>query len=254
MAKTYDTQIAEEIRNQLQASEYWLDKTKGNRNTISPLVCPVCGYPKAWVYEDKPFAIICNRLNNCSARTPTIQLFNIARDIEKKFAPTTKDPRQPAKVYLKLRGLNKSLKNLSYEYFSKTREGCGGAVMFPVGVDRSGKKIYNGRLFNPPPGEGKTHNMGSTSGMYWKHPGMEYDSEKPVYVTEGIIDALSLIEMGVQAIAVLSSGADPATLDLRRFNHLVTAFDNDHAGIRATQKWQKWFVESYQDKGVADAA
>ena len=64
--------------------------------------------------------------------------------------------------------------------------------------------VYNGRIFNPPHGEGKTHNKGSTSGIFWKHPGREYDQNKFTYATEGIIDALSLWEIGEQAIAVLA--------------------------------------------------
>ena len=102
-----------------------------------------------------------------------------------------------------------------------------------------GKTIYNGRLFNPPPGEGKTHNIGSTAGQFWRHPGINYDPEKETFVTEGIINALSLIEIGHQAIAVLSAGQDPSKVDLSKFRKLVFAFDPDEAGKRALKKWMK---------------
>jgi predicted RecB family nuclease len=99
------------------------------------------------------------------------------------------------------------------------------------------KTIYNGRLFNPPPGEGKTHNIGSTAGLFWRHPGIKYDPEKETFVTEGIINALSLIELGYQAIAILSAGQAPARVDLSDFPKLVFAFDPDEAGKKALRKW-----------------
>ena len=92
------------------------------------------------------------------------------------------------------------------------------------------------RLFNPPPGEGKTHNIGSTAGLIWKHPGIEYDPGKETFVTEGIIDALSLIELGYQAIAIISAGQDPTNVDLSEFGELVFAFDYDEAGKKALKK------------------
>ena len=99
--------------------------------------------------------------------------------------------------------------------------------MFPLGADQDGKPLYNGRLFNPPPGEGKTHNKGAVAGHFWRMPGMDYDTDRPTYVTEGIIDALSLVAMGQQAIAVIGAGFDPARFDLSEFGELVFAFDRD---------------------------
>ena len=104
-----------------------------------------------------------------------------------------------------------------------------------------GKTIYNGRLFNPPPGEGKTHNIGSTAGLFWRHPGIKYDPEKETFVTEGIINALSLIELGHQAISVLSAGQDPTKVDLSEFPRLVFAFDPDEAGKKALKKWMQQY-------------
>ncbi|MCL6584878.1 MAG: toprim domain-containing protein, partial [bacterium] len=125
-------------------------------------------------------------------------------------------------------------------YFFNMGNICGkGGVMFKVADG-----VYNGRIFNPPPGEGKTHNQGSTSGVVWKHPGLKYDYDKPIYIVEGIIDALSLIEIGLQAIAVLSSGQDPIKLNLSEFRNIVFAFDSDEAGASALRNWKKHYPDA----------
>ena len=194
----------------------------------------------AWAYLEEPWAINCNRLNECGARTKTLQLFpEIIQNIEKENPPCKEDPNKPATAYLHSRGLYESLKELHHEYWKDIRGTGRGGVMFKVA-----DSVYNGRIFNPPHGEGKTHNKGSTSGVFWWHPGREYDQTKPVYVVEGIIDALSLWEMGFQAIAVLSSGQDPAKLNLSEFNgNLIPAFDPDEAGAAALRKWKKLYPE-----------
>ena len=55
---------------------------------------------------------------------------------------------------------------------------------------------------------------------------------------EGIIEALSHLEMGHQAIAALSSGQDPAKINLGGLEeNLVIAFDPDVAGAGGIKKW-----------------
>ncbi len=236
--------LNEKILSRLKQSEYWTKKTRESGATIQGLTCPACGSPGAgWCYTGGPMSINCNRLNQCGARTKTIELFGIRQDLEKDFKPTKSDPKRPARMFLESRGLKNSLKGLKYYYQQNVRKTASGGVMFPV-AKVNGKTVSNGRLINPPPGEGKTHNSGSTSGQFWQHPGLEYDPYKTTYVVEGIIDALSLIELGEQAIAVLASGQDPAKLDLSFFKKITLAFDNDTAGARATKKWKKHFPDA----------
>lgn len=232
------------ILSKLKQSEYWTTQTRESGNTIQGLTCPVCGIPgSTWCYLSLPMSINCNRLNQCQARTKTLQLFNILRDIEKEFAPTKSDKKRPARVFLETRGIKQALNGLKYSYWPNIRQTGRGAVMFPVGKDNKGKTVYNGRLLNPRRKDGKTHNSGSTSGLFWQHPGLEYEPYKPVFITEGIIDTLSLIELGYQAIAVLASGQDPSKVDLSFFKKMIIAFDNDPAGTLATKKW----IEHYPD-------
>lgn len=221
--------------------DIWGSRSKRTGKHLSGLICPECGKQEAWAYSDRPMAIICNRKNVCGAKVNTLDLFpELLVNIERDFAPTKADPNRPATEYLHSRLLSKSLKGLQYEYWKDVRKTGGGGVMFPLGKGADGKPVWNGRLFNPPVGEGKTHNAGKTEGMFWKHPSIPYDPSQPVYVVEGIIDALSLLEMGFQAIAVLSSGQDPSKIDLQGMQQgIVIAFDPDSAGAGGLRKWKK---------------
>jgi hypothetical protein len=225
----------------MASPDIWGSKARRGGKHLSGLTCPECGKPEAWAYADRPMAILCNRKNECGAKVNTLELFpELLMDIERDFAPTKADRHRPATEYLHSRLLRKSLAGLQYEYWKDVRKTGGGGVMFPLGKGMDGKPVWNGRLFNPPVGEGKTHNAGKTEGMFWRHPGLQYDSQKPVYVVEGIIDALSLIEMGLQSIAVLSVGQDPTKIDLGELqSNIVIAFDPDSAGAGGLKKWRQ---------------
>lgn len=235
--------IYQKVHDHLIKSEYYLPTTRDNGRTISPVVCPECGKSEAFTYSvtntTGPLAITCNRSNKCGTRTNLVKHFNIKQNVEKEFPPDKKDPRKPARIYLELRSLKKSLHGLDFFYEKKVRGLSTGAVMFRVGDG-----VSNGRLLNPLPNQGKTHNIGSTRGKFWQHPAFEYNLNEPTAITEGIIDALSLIEMGQQAIAVLASGANPTTIDLSKFTKLLLAFDFDHSGILAAKKWKYYHPEA----------
>lgn len=229
--------VLDEVRGRFGTS-----KTRNNNTTLQGLVCPACGDGSAWCYLKNPWAINCNRSNECGVSSKIKDLFpELFQGIEKLCPPVPGDPERPARVFLETRGIQQAFIRLDFAYWRDVRKSGSGAVMFPVGKDDNGKLVYNGRLFNPQKGEGKTHNSGSTSGRFWFHPGRKFNLDEPIYVTEGIINALSLIEAGYQAISVLASGQDPSKLRLDGFKNLVTAFDNDKAGIGATRRWAAYF-------------
>lgn len=106
-------------------------------------------------------------------------------------------------------------------------------------------KVYNGRLINPKESDGgKTHNSGSTTGCFWMHQGLQYDPNKPTFVTEGIIDSLSLIELGHQSIAVLAAGQSPEKVVFPPLGTLTFAFDSDAAGAKALRRWSKTYLDA----------
>ncbi|MBU1986906.1 MAG: toprim domain-containing protein [Proteobacteria bacterium] len=229
--------------------EFSTPKTRIHGGKIHGLQCPECGGNEAYAYEEKPFSLNCNRKNQCGSRTRTIPLFALSAQVEQKYPPTKADQHWPARAYIESRGIPPEIIAKSgFEYHPQTRKGCGGGVMFPVGEDDNGKKIYNGRLFNPPPKEGKTHNIGAVSGHHWKMPEMNYDCDRTTYMTEGIMDALSLIAIGEQAVAVLGAGYDPAKFNLSEFHDLTIAFDCDKAGVGFTKRWLDHFAKMEPEK------
>jgi|GEM_PF-635531 len=234
-----DFSLALEVRERLEHSEYWTSRTKANGKWISGITCPACGKPEAYAHSSSPLVIMCHRGNNCYSKTKTLQLFpDIITQIEERYPATEADPDAPARQYLISRGLSKSLKGLDFRYWKETRPGEGGAVMFPVS-----EEVFNGRLFNPK-GKGKSHNKGRTTGLFWKHPALEYRMDEETFVTEGIIDALSIIDMGFQAISVLSAGQNPAGIDFSSIGKIVFAFDNNLAGWRALKNWKRFHPDA----------
>lgn len=225
--------VRDKIISHLKESHFWTPKTYETGDYIRSLICPYCDRDEAWAYIKEPWSIICPRGKNCGQITKTLDLFpQILRDIEKDYPPTKQDPNRPATEYLNSRGLYQSLKGLKYKYQENIR-GCGsGGVMFDIGSD-----IQNGRIFNPPLKIGKTHNIGKTGGVIFKHPGFSIDPDKEVYVTESIIDTLSLIELGLQAISILSVNQDPNKINISECKKIVLAFDGDRAGRTSLKKW-----------------
>ncbi len=231
--------LVSKITERLKAGEYWTEKTKDNGDKISGLKCPECDKNEAYAHSKAPFVLLCSRGSNCYARTKTLSLFpEIIKNIEKEHPPTKENPHMPAAYYLNTRGLVKSSDGLKYEYWHKTRKGESGAVMFQIDDE-----TWNGRLFNPK-GKDKSHNHGPAAGKIWKHPAVEYNPEIETFGAEGIIDALSLIEIGKQAVAILSSVSDPKKTDLSEFRKFVFAFDNDPSGWRALKKWKKAYPDA----------
>ncbi|MCW7077387.1 MAG: toprim domain-containing protein, partial [Candidatus Syntrophoarchaeum sp.] len=222
------------LRERLLKGEYATDKTAVNNNlTISNLKCPVCNDKTAWAYYNNPFTINCNRKNKCGKNTKTLELFpDINVNIERQYPRTKNDPDRPARAYLMGRGLTASLNGLEYKHEAHPRGLKCGAVMFKIAPN-----VWNGRIYNPPEGAGKTHNKGSTAGLAWFHTACTYKNDKPLYVTESVIDALSLIEIGYQAAAVLSAGQTPKIERLKKYRNIVIAFDNDRAGHYGAKKW-----------------
>ena len=241
--------LSNEVYRALRSSSYWTEKTKEVGKYIERLICPECGEQEAYAHRDNPFAIICNRQNSCGAITKTIPLLNVAADFEARCQPTKRDRNRPAREFLLMRGLPPDLlKKTEFQYRSKTREGCGGGVFFRVG------KTWSGRLFSPPQGEQKGHTFGPLNGQFWQLDVKEYAKDKPLHITEGIINALSLFAMGHQAVALVAAATDPAKFDLAKLqglgSEIILAFDGDTAGADYTKKWTGYLKE----KGIEAAA
>ena len=77
-----------------------------------------------------------------------------------------------------------------------------------------------------------------------------HTTDKPVFVVEGEIDALSIIDVGGEAVAIGSTANVNLFLNcLKEYEHkptLILLLDNDTAGTTATEK----LIEGLQDMGI----
>lgn len=103
------------------------------------------------------------------------------------------------------------------------------------------KSHYVARAIRPNVSYRKMNSAGDTPGIF--NEAALYDTAQAVFVTEGVFDALSIIEAGAPAIAICSTTRAKNLLDQlathRTTAALILAFDNDHAGRTATELMEK---------------
>jgi len=231
----FATDLAEKI---LAAIERDNPKAKHSNGKVYGLECPACHKKEAWAYSDKPFAIICNRANKCGVTTPTKQIYpEFWRDLTKRYPSTPDDPKATAKAYLQSRGLKPELIEFSQGY----KDGHQTLVIKQDGVtferlidyqDKSGKgknrlSAYKGKVF-------KTNS---------------FDKADEIFISEGIIDALSLEQSGHAAIATYSSGSVPKEwYQANKDKQFTICFDNDAAGHKGIAKT----IECFHEIGITN--
>lgn len=244
-------ECASRVLDVIRKSRFYTPETKETGAYIENLTCPECGtVGRAFIGKDKPWCIKCNRENTCGAVVPVHKVFPELRvNVERDAPPVPEEPHRPARHYLHHRGIWKALEGLApgddYRYLRNLGGTESGGIGFPL-VNSDGETVWNSRFFCPP-GRSKTHNEAGTSfkGAYWRHPALKYDPDRETFVAESIIDALSLIEMGQQAIAISSAVTTPEGMDLSDFPNLALAFDNDLAGWKAgAEKWRPIFPDA----------
>jgi len=224
--------ITKEIRS------YIINNFKGieSGKYIRRIECPACRKREAWASTENPFIIFCPRKNECGESTKIRDIAPRLFNFPKHYPATKARPNYPAEMYLEGRGISRNIiDKVSFEYVGNIkREGknLGAAIMWDLG-----KGLKSGRLMYPPVGEGKSHHQGKVGGHLW---GSEYISEwnKPIYLVEGIIDAMSLMSAGHQALAYLSCNYTPNFSALKgKIKHVIIGPDNDSAGLKVIDKF-----------------
>ena len=233
---TFWQEVNNRVRDHLIASG-----GKLNGKYIQNLECPSCGVREAYANASKPSVLHCNRKNKCGTTTD-IDARKIVpdffRDFHKKHPPTKSNPRATAIAYLKSRGLNPD--DVEFEQKQIKVDGKG---YQSVGF-RLDKDTINHRLIDYS-GKDKTRNYGEFSGKIWKNKKLNF--KQPIYVTEAVLDSLSLIQgAGYQSVSCLSASHLPKNFyqSLPEQAQIVIAFDNDEAGIEAIYKHRKFLIEN----------
>jgi hypothetical protein len=231
---TFNQNLNRKICERLQADN---SKYRISGEYINGLKCPACGKIEGFAHTDNPMAILCHRNNECGINTPVKDIYpDLWRDLTKDYPPTPSNPTATARAYLESRGLNADLIEFRQGYVDKHQtlviEQDG--VIFQRLIDYSGKD--------------KNRLTGYKGKVFVTNDALNPDCET-VFVTEGVINALSLEQCGYPAIATYSSGSIPSEwFESNQHKKFVLAFDSDTAGIKGIQKT----IERFKTLGITD--
>ncbi|MEK7486769.1 MAG: toprim domain-containing protein [Planctomycetota bacterium] len=229
--------IADDIRKRIMDEN---PNAHTEKKYIQKIRCPVCEEHESWTYYEKPLAIICQRANKCGSITPVKTLYpECFLSLAERFPSTPIDPNATARAYLHSRGLDTS--KIQYTQGEvEDKESRKKYQTLKIKVD-SGTTFH--RLIDYK-GKDKVRIFGSYSGKVWKPETLDFTKE--IWVVEGILDALSLIQEGIQSVATLSSAHLPDEFyeaSKIRQPKFVLAFDDDEAGRKAVEKHILYFDE-----------
>jgi len=199
---------------------------------INGINCPDCDKPEAYAHANEPNVIICHRMSQCGAKTLTRELYpDLFNTFEERFTATPANPNATADAFLQARGLD--AKAVSFSQGSVIEQG----KTYPtVKIEFDGVTFQ--RLIDYK-GSNKTR-LSTYKGKFYSTPSVE--NAERIYIVEGILDALVLEQVGLPAIATLSSVHNPESC-FKQGIHYILGFDNDSAGIKATKKFKAYLNE-----------
>ena len=214
--------------------------------------CPNCGKQELWTQYEKPYYIKCSRENNCGNEWNIKDFLpEVFENLNERYPATSTNPHHTADAYLTYqRELDINQLKGSYEqhnYWKSNANKGTATVRFYL---RANKSVYWERLIEEitltdKNGGQKTKKMDfgpygcSYKGLWWQPPTVEIEDNSEVIWTEGIIDALSLVQNGYQAVAIMSANGFPMeslTPYLGKGITWILGLDNDKAGQKYLQK------------------
>ncbi len=206
------------------------------------MYCPYCqhhkprlaihedtGVWKCWVCDESgPFSKLAKKLGFSSA---------IEKDDVDSIDYITLPPNSRLLEYTMKRGIGQALTELALRYDQDLRA-CVFLYPHPITGDNCGYKIkyLKGKGFRWISVKGEEH-----PGIYIPDHDMFIDEEKYVVVTEGEFDALSLVELGINAIATGGATNAKSFPYLDRYETVYLCYDNDEAGRRGAVKAGEYF-------------
>lgn len=159
-----------------------------------------------------------------------------------------------ARGYLRRRGISESTAakywlgyDNAYKTFNKDAEGNSTGATWRALIIPTSKGSYVARNIDPPAEPAEKNRYRNSKGASWLFNSKAlYNSDKPVFIVEGEIDALSIIEAGGNAVGLGSISNTTKLLDLikkqKPTQPLILSLDNDKAGVAAEQDLQKELI------------
>jgi len=234
--------------NSKRTGDYW-----------GPFDCDLCGKKnKGYTFADSPRKFMCNSAS-CEAYKDNggvsmADLLGFTFDLEREYK---NDPDKIWKSYLQSRGLNKVLKGLTIAKHWKDIRGTGrGGIMFDAGKNVVGEQVHVGRIYRPIDAN-KSHTSKKVTGCILKHPSGKHDYDEPIHLAEGPFDMLSLEELGLNSIAVISTTQNPKAIahHLKPYKKIVLCFDFDETGINCTRRYLQHYPDAevmLMDRDIGD--
>ncbi|EPV1495272.1 toprim domain-containing protein [Klebsiella pneumoniae] len=201
-------------------------------------ICPNCHKREMFTSIEHPYLIKCGRENKCGHEFTSRSLYrDLFENWSNRYEATQSHPYAVADAYLSEgRGLDITRFKGAYTQGSFARKGLGSAtVRFTLSNGNAWERIID----EPERFEQKANFVGSYAGYWWEPPGIDLRTADKIFITEGIFNAMSLVQSGLYAVATLSSNNYPSMLlsmlaenlpaDRKR-PRLIWAFDDDRAG------------------------
>lgn len=212
--------------------------------------CPACRKNELFTSVDTPWRLQCNRLNKCGQNFAIQELYpDLFASWSDRYHSTPDNPNAAADAYLQnMRGFDVVPLKGCYrqESFHCPKTGQGSAT---VRFDITDGVWWERIIDHPERFDRKANFHGEYGGLWWS-PARNLAEVRTIWITEGIFDAIALMQHGITAVSVLSCNNYPhlALTKLRESGsmpELVIAFDNDKAGKKSTLK----FIERAKFEG-----
>lgn len=216
--------------------------------------CPECGKKELHTHTERPYSVKCNRINHCGFEETIKDLYpDLFEHFTKKYPATDRDPHFTAKQYLSIgRGFDVAkLKGWFEQGMIHDADKDITTATVKFWLDRD-KGVFWERLIDYTGSEQfdkKARFIGDYGGLYWMPPAIKHiDPERPLYIVEGIFDAIALWFCGVQVASAMSSNNWPEKLiaSLDKKQTVIWALDNNRAGIEFGKK----YVKNCKDRGL----
>lgn len=229
-------------------SEFGFKKSDDGR-WLNQGKCPACGKKSLFTSAQSPWVLRCGRENKCGMEYSVRDLYpEEFGQYNKRFPSTPQNPNATADAYMReARGLN-TMRMKSYYTQEKWWSGQAQSGTATVRFYLPNSTSYMERFVDPVEivnADGsrevrKQNFSGPHAGLWWQPPEMIIQDGDEVWITEGIIDAISLWQNGIKAVAILSCSNYPKTALANctaQGVRWVWALDNDKAGKAAIRKF-----------------
>ena len=222
---------------------------KTTRKYLEQGQCPMCGQKTFWTWKESPWHMQCNRQSKCAYEVTAKALFpELWQDLSKRHPASIENKNATADAYIQLiRGLPldkvKGLYKQGSVYNTETGQHHASIRFF---LNKAQTRYWE-RVIDSGTALARKANFGGKrqadgtlyAGKHWQPVGMNIVRGDTVYITEGILDCLSLWVNGYKAVAALTCGNFPEQLVKQHKHHHIQwiyALDNDTAGRKFNRK------------------